>query len=77
MLKFILLILLAVGGWYFWRRLSAPRTPVRAPQERLPERMVACAWCGVNVPEGDALRSGERNYCCAEHRSAAENKSGD
>lgn len=37
----------------------------------------ACAWCGVIVPEEDALRSGERNYCCAECRSAAEKKGGD
>jgi uncharacterized protein len=30
--------------------------------------MVACAHCGVNLPESDSVRVGERHYCSEEHR---------
>ena len=41
---------------------------------RLPERMVACAHCGVYLPFTDAIRGPGRDggiYCCVEHRDAA------
>jgi len=30
--------------------------------------MVACARCGVHLPESDALHEGKHHYCCAAHR---------
>ena len=34
-------------------------------------RMVACAHCGIHVPESEAIRDGDRFYCSQEHLSAA------
>lgn len=73
MAKLLLLILVACLGWYFLRRLRSPRPPATPlPTQRQAERMVACAHCGVNVPEGESLRLGSRHFCCAEHRRLAE-----
>lgn len=71
MSKLLLLSLAACLGWYFWRRLRLPDKPAAPPAERPAERMVACAHCGVNVPEGESLRLGLRHYCCAAHQRAA------
>ena len=34
------------------------------------ERMVCCAHCGVYLPQSESVASGERRYCCAQHRDA-------
>ena len=39
-----------------------------------PERIVACAHCGVYLPFSDAVRgrgNDSGDYCCVEHRDAA------
>ena len=43
-----------------------PRSP-RPPLE-LPQPMVACQHCGLHLPISEALSSGQRYYCCAEHQ---------
>lgn len=40
----------------------------RRPSEKV-ENMVSCAHCGVHLPEKDAIRDGERFFCCKEHRN--------
>ena len=45
---------------------AAARGPVNAP----PEAMVDCASCGLHFPASEAVRDGERVYCCAAHRDA-------
>ena len=34
-------------------------------------KMVACAHCGVHVPESEAIQDGNRFYCSREHLNAA------
>lgn len=34
------------------------------------ERMVACAHCNVYLPQSESLVSGDRRYCCTQHRDA-------
>jgi uncharacterized protein len=34
------------------------------------ERMLACAVCGVHVPESEALRAQGEFFCCEAHRRA-------
>ncbi|OIQ83897.1 hypothetical protein GALL_342900 [mine drainage metagenome] len=48
------------------RRRGASGGTVRGP--RPAEQMVLCAQCGVHLPEGESLRSGEHCYCCEAHR---------
>jgi len=68
-MKYLILMLLALAGWWIWRRLKG-RPP--APPSRLPpgeEAMVACSHCGVYGPVSDMLRDGEgQHYCSEAHR---------
>jgi uncharacterized protein len=69
--KFILLLFVALVGYLLFKGLKARsrRDEQTKPRRDLPaERMVACAHCGVNLPESDSVRVGERHYCSEEHR---------
>lgn len=33
--------------------------------------MVACAHCGVHLPESEAIQKDGKYYCCEEHRKTA------
>lgn len=69
MLKYLLLLLIAAIVWWAWQKRTTPRAD--APRsETTPERMVACARCGVLMPESDSLAEGGRYYCCEAHRRA-------
>jgi len=40
------------------------------------ERMLACAACGVHVPESEGVRVGSEFYCCEAHRLLREGMGG-
>jgi len=66
------LLIILFGLWlvihYVRRALKARRrTRDTEPQTRGSPRMLPCARCGVHVPESQALRSGDKIYCCPEH----------
>ena len=68
MIKWLLLVLLAAGLYFFLRR---PHRQAPRPRTPLPERMVACAACGVYLPEMECVRAADgRPYCCEAHRDA-------
>ena len=59
----ILLILALL--WWFWRQNTRP---VRRPgQPTEPTRVLPCAYCGVYVPEPDAISLGGKSYCSRKH----------
>ncbi|MDR1889357.1 MAG: hypothetical protein LBQ81_08305 [Zoogloeaceae bacterium] len=67
------LVLIAFIGWLIWRLLAPAKAPgvKKKPETEAPgvENMLACAHCGVYVPEGEMLADADgRRYCCAEHR---------
>lgn len=75
----LILVLLVVGVWWvrqILQRFGQIQRQKKADTEakpsgsrpRLPERIVACAHCGLHVPESEALRLEERFYCCEAHR---------
>lgn len=69
MTKILIFALLAFCAYLFFRSLGRGRGGDSPPRgERPAQEMVACAQCGVHLPEGDSLRSGEHRYCCDEHR---------
>jgi len=81
MSKYLLIALLVVWLIYAspWRRSrtgtsSTPRK--KQPTTAKPQPMVACAHCGVHLPENDALpgpqtAAGLRYFCSEAHRLAA------
>ena len=50
------------------RRLGATRSTGRKPLKRVGD-MVQCAHCGTYVPKDEAVRDGDRYYCCEPHRN--------
>ena len=73
MMKFLLLI--AVVGLVLWllrsksrRGAEGPRTPKSKPGA---QPMLACAHCGVHLPQAEAkMDVGGRPYCSDAHRLA-------
>jgi len=67
MSKLLMFGLLAVIAYLILR--GAGRRQRKPPEARpAAQSMVACAHCGVHLPEGDSLTSGDRHYCCEQHR---------
>jgi uncharacterized protein len=63
-------LLLAVAIWalFILLRHLLKRPEKRRPEERpIPENMVACARCGIHLPESEALKKGDLYFCCREH----------
>jgi len=67
-LKYLLLAALAAILWWAWGKSRRPRPAAPPRREIPPEKMVACARCGVHLPESDALAANGRFYCSEDHR---------
>ena len=65
LIAFFVLVLLAL------RKAGRVRAGVKPIAEREPERMVVCAYCGVNQPLSESIVSSARYFCCVEHQRAA------
>lgn len=73
-MKYLVLLVVLVVAYGLWRgqRQAAVRQ-AGAPQPgpgRLPQPMVACAHCGLHLPQSDALTREGRPYCSEAHRRA-------
>ena len=64
----VLIYLLGIGLviWILFRLAKKPRIEKR-PDKQVDE-MVRCAHCGAYTPRPNAIKEGERYYCCARHR---------
>ncbi len=70
-MKYLVLLLVLLVAYFSWRNKRIQKKGARkAPPTKLapPQDMLACALCGVHVPRGDALISGDRSYCCTAHQ---------
>lgn len=84
MFRLLQILLLLLGGWIIWFFLrqwyisSFTDEPIEesSPPPSLPEKMVRCATCGVHIPEGEAIYSGEATFCCQAHQNAAQHGEG-
>lgn len=66
---FFRLLIIAVTVWLavqLLRRALRP-SPPRRTGRAAPPRMLPCAYCGVHVPESEAVMHGGRVYCSREH----------
>lgn len=78
MTKYLLLIALALFAWCLLRQARPRSNDKRPPPVRhAAERMVKCAYCGVNQPVSESLLANDHYYCSAAHRQAAETDAGD
>lgn len=68
--KFLLLILIIVAAWWLAKGFRRNDAGTGA-SEAAPEQMVHCEHCGLYLPQGEAVRDGDRYFCCAEHRRLA------
>jgi len=72
-IRFILLIIAIIAVWLIIRSLiqknsislNSKDTPAKAKLE--PEKIIACHHCGLHIPLNDAIKSGDKLYCCEEH----------
>jgi uncharacterized protein len=70
-LFWVVVVAVGWGAWSMIRLSQRKREQVeRRAEKREPERIVACAKCGVHLPASEALHRGDAHYCCAEHRDA-------
>ncbi len=71
MSKLILLLILVFIAYLFYkgfRRAGSARVERGDPAQPVAERMVACARCGVHLPESESLQSDDGYFCSEEHR---------
>ncbi|MEK7737471.1 MAG: PP0621 family protein [Pseudomonadota bacterium] len=66
MFKLLLFGLLAVLVYLVLR--GAGRRRQVPPQTPPAQKMVACAYCGINLPEAESVESGGQHYCSEQHR---------
>ena len=59
------------------RRDAAAPPAARSAKPAQVEGMVACAHCGVHLPDSLALRLGEQAFCSLAHREAGARSAGD
>lgn len=70
MSKLILLLFLGLLAYLVLKGLqrAAARRGEQAKRPQAAERMVACARCGVHLPESEAIEGDGGRFCSEEHR---------
>ncbi|QEA13438.1 PP0621 family protein [Comamonas flocculans] len=70
MSKYLLILLIVVLLYALTRSgRKPPSQGATAPRRlRKPQAMVACARCGLHLPQADALAQDGQFYCCSAHR---------
>ena len=71
MLRLLFWIALIAFAFWLWRRFQQPTTGTETATEPETKPMVRCAHCGVHLPKGSALATGEQWYCSPEHQRLA------
>jgi uncharacterized protein len=67
----LLLVVLGVAAWLLIGRRRRRPGPPPGPAETGPEPMLACARCGLHLPQAEALTDSRGlRYCCEAHRLA-------
>jgi len=56
------------------RRALSGSGQSRRVSRSTPPRMLACSYCGVHVPEDQAIVRSGKTYCCKEHEAAGGRK---
>jgi len=67
------LVIILIGVWLVIQIIKRSFASSSRPRTAKPTiaKMVACAHCGVHVPESEAFQNGDKFYCSREHLNAA------
>jgi uncharacterized protein len=70
MSKLILLLVLGFLAYLVFKGFQRAAARRKRNEDGSPssERMVACARCGVHLPESEAIEDDGRRFCSEEHR---------
>jgi uncharacterized protein len=68
--QFLRLVIILIGLWLVLAIIKRALASLRKPPPDKPAvaKMVACAHCGVHLPESEAIRDGDKYFCSEEHR---------
>jgi uncharacterized protein len=71
----IWLLVILVAIWAF-KRSRRPAQPAeeKKTSSASPSNMVACAHCGLHLPQEEAVTGTKGLYCSTEHRAAAQDR---
>ena len=72
-MKFLLIVCAVMAGvWWLKQPRQNQSTGTARQTPAIPQAMVACAVCGLHVPQAEATAGRQGWYCGAEHRRRAE-----
>ena len=68
--QFLRLVIILIGLWLVLAIIKRALASLRKPPPDKPAvaKMVACAHCGVHIPESEAIHDGDKYFCSEEHR---------
>ncbi|WP_159991743.1 PP0621 family protein [Pelistega ratti] len=66
-MKYLLLILFLGLVWHFFRIKKQPRPQSTTKPNPLTIKMVQCEYCGIHLPENEALIRHGHIWCNADH----------
>ena len=69
-MKILLVLAALVAIVWIMRTLSRSRQQHVENADNKGQRMLACAHCGLHVPEEEAILDGKHAYCCDQHRDS-------
>jgi uncharacterized protein len=69
-MKYLVLLLIVVGGIWWIRQQRRPRDASHSRSG--PFVMLPCTHCGTHIPEHDAVRGSQGLYCSTAHRDSHE-----
>lgn len=68
------LVLIALVWWAFKRTRPSSSASSSTQAQEAPQDMARCAHCGIHLPRDEAVRGEKGDYCCTDHRAAAQDR---
>lgn len=68
----LFLLLLIVVGWLFrfWLRRRFLRIRYKQSSKEIQSKMLQCYYCGLYIPQSEAIIVDNNIYCCLAHAQA-------